>query len=136
MTEEKHTLEKDDIVEGEVTNVVHFGAFVRLESGEEGLIHISEIANEYISNIDEFITMGQKVKVKILARNNKNKLELSLKQVGEDDTVVKTPKIKVKRKADHSFEDQLSVFMKRSEEKQIDVRRNLKNKQGVPKKRR
>ena len=61
MSDDKQAIGQGDIVEGDVTNIVHFGAFVRLESGEEGLIHISEIANEYITNIDDFINLLIKV---------------------------------------------------------------------------
>ena len=66
----------------------------------------------------------------------KNKLELSLKRVAEGDAVVK-PKVEPKdKKEEKNFEQRLSFFMKRSEEKQIDVRRNLKNRQGIPRKKR
>ena len=129
------------VVSGTVTNVANFGAFVMLEDNQEGLIHISEIANEFISDIHKYIKTGDKVKVKVLARNNKKKLELSLKKAQTDsaeentDTEVKEKKEKpiVKKPRNPNFEDKLNVFLKRSEERQIDIRRNLKNKQGISK---
>ena len=73
----------------------------------------------------------------MLARNSKNKLELSIKQVNSDTPAgtTETPKpAKIQKvKRNPNFEDKLHTFMKRSEERQIDVRRNLKNKQNIRK---
>ena len=66
-------------------------------------------------------------------RNNKNKLDLSMKQTKEKEP---EPALFLHRKSKNSnFEDKLGQFLKRSEEKQIDIRRNLKQKQGITKKR-
>jgi len=123
---------------GVITNVTNFGAFVSIEGSEEGLVHISEIADEYITDINKFVQVGDKVNVKILNRNIKNKLELSIKKAVADDvteTDLETIKKPIIKKAPKSFafEDKLTQFMKRSEERQIDIRRNLKNKQGLKK---
>jgi len=120
------------IIEGEVTNVTNFGAFVKLGTGEEGLVHISEVANQYVTDINEFVAVGDVVNVKVLKRNDKNKLELSIKQ-----TQAKSEEKGLflhKKTRDEGFEDKLTLFLKKSEEKQIDIRRNLKHKQGVSKK--
>jgi len=133
------------IVEGEIVNITNFGAFVSIEGKEEGLVHISEIANEFITDINDFVKVGQKIKVKILARNKRNKLELSIKQVQDEGTTTVTIKkdpqatekiLAKKNDKTNKFEDKLSTFIKRSEERQIDIRRNLKNKQGITKKNR
>ncbi len=121
------------IIQGEVTSVAPFGVFVRIHTGEEGLVHISEIANEYITDINSLIKVGDKVTVRVLGRNEKKKLDFSIKQakVKEPD-----PALFIKQKIKNpGFEDRLSNFLKKSEEKQIDIRRNLKNKQGVSKRR-
>jgi S1 RNA binding domain protein len=123
-------------VEGSVTNITNFGAFVSIEGSEEGLVHISEIANEFITDIADFVSVGDKVKVKILARNQKKKLELSIKQA--DGTAAVRPPKKIEKRdkpkqKNFDFEDKLTSFLKRSEERQIDIRRNLKNKQGLTK---
>ena len=99
------------------------------------MVHISEIANEFITDINNFVKVGDKVKVKILARNGKNKLELSIKQAKEKDVSEKVLFIHKKTK-NSNFEDKLNSFLKKSEEKQVDIRRNLKNKQGISKKKR
>lgn len=124
------------VVEGEITNVKNFGAFVRLSNGEEGLVHISEIAYEFVKDITQFVTPGDKIQVKVLARNpQNNKLELSIKRTQPEPEI--NPKSFQKYQSRNDvFEDQVTQFLKRSEEKQIDIRRNLKNKQGIGKKRR
>ena len=121
------------VVEGSVTNVTNFGAFVRLSFGEEGLVHISEIANEFVSDINQFVKIGDKVSVRVMTRNERGKLELSIRKAAEQEP---KPALFIKRKTkDNDFESKISSFLKKSEEKQIDIRRNLKNKQGVSKKR-
>ena len=55
------------ILEGKVTSITKFGAFVALEGGKSGLVHISEIANTYVNDVHDFLQEGQVVKVKLLA---------------------------------------------------------------------
>ena len=70
-----------DIVEGTVSKITDFGAFVRLENWVEGLIHISELSPRQLSNPSEIVYQGQKVKVKILEIDTgKRRMSLSYKQ--------------------------------------------------------
>ncbi len=69
-----------DIVEGKVTGLTAFGAFVKLASGEIGMVHISEVASSYVKDIKEHLKEGQDVKVKVLAINEAGKISLSIKQ--------------------------------------------------------
>lgn len=69
-----------DIVEGKVTGLTNFGAFVKLTTGEVGMVHISEVASSYVKDIKEFLAEGQEVKVKVLAVNEAGKISLSIKQ--------------------------------------------------------
>lgn len=70
-----------DIVEGEVVNLQDFGAFVRLESGVDGLLHVSQISNKHIAKPSDVLEVGQKVKVKVLDINEKDrKISLSMKE--------------------------------------------------------
>lgn len=55
------------IVEGIVSGITNFGAFVDIEKGKTGLVHISEVADEYVKNIHDYLKNKQKVKVKILS---------------------------------------------------------------------
>jgi len=70
-----------DIVQGTVVRIRTYGAFVKLEDGEIGLVHISEIAEEFVRSVSDFLNEGEDIMVKVLGRNNEDKLNLSLKQV-------------------------------------------------------
>ena len=68
-----------DIVEGEVTGIQPYGAFIKLDDEVNGLLHISEISNKYVRNIEFFLHVGDKVRVKIIEideENNRTKLSL------------------------------------------------------------
>lgn len=149
---ESPSLVVGSIVEGTISGVTSFGAFVKFPGNEEGLVHISEIANEYVTNIADFVALGDKVKVKILGLNKKNKYDLSLKQTkeqqkpnpddhfsggGEKNTSPR-PSFKYKKtekpiSTASPFEDRMSKFLKKSEEKLIDLKRNIQTKQGIKK---
>jgi S1 RNA binding domain protein len=125
-------VEQGNIIEVEVTNIADFGVFVRCANGEEGLIHISEVANEFVTNINKYVKLGEKVNVKVLGRNKKGKLEFSIKKVVE--TKPKKALFIRSSSENKEFEDVLNKFLKRSDEKQVDIRRNMKKKQGITKK--
>ena len=69
-----------DIVEGKVSGITNFGAFVKIASGEVGMVHISEVASTYVKDIKEHLVEGQDVKVKVLSVNEAGKISLSIKQ--------------------------------------------------------
>ena len=71
-----------EIVEGKVTGITKFGAFVSLPGGKTGMVHISEVAHAYVSDINEHLAIGQEVKAKIIAMEN-GKINLSIKQTIE-----------------------------------------------------
>jgi len=73
-------LEVGSILEGKVTGITKFGAFVLLPGGVSGLVHISEIANAYVNDVNDFLKMGDTVKVKVIAINEAGKINLSIKQ--------------------------------------------------------
>ncbi len=104
-------------VEGVVTGITNFGAFVELPGGETGLVHISEVADTYVKDIRKFINEDEHVRVKILSIEG-DKIGLSLKRVREN-------------KDKHvSFEDKMSKFLKESDERQRDLRKNTEGKRG------
>jgi small subunit ribosomal protein S1 len=77
-----------DVVEGRVTKVVTFGAFVEILPGVEGLVHISELAQHHVENPREVVSQGQAVNVKIIEIDGeRRRLSLSLKRVEESDPV-------------------------------------------------
>ena len=71
------------VVEGKVTGITKFGAFVSLPGGKSGLVHISEIAYSYVSEVSEFLQEGQEVKVKVIGIDESNRINLSIKKATE-----------------------------------------------------
>ena len=76
-----------EVLEGTVANLVNFGAFVEIFNGIEGLVHLNEITDENIAKPSDVLTVGQKVKVKVLDVNkNDRKISLSIKDAVERST--------------------------------------------------
>lgn len=73
-------LEVGEILEGKVTGITKFGAFVQLPGGVSGLVHISEIANAFVSDVNDYLKNGDTVKVKVISINEAGKINLSIKQ--------------------------------------------------------
>ena len=68
-------------MDGKVTGITKFGAFVALPEGKSGLVHISEIAYSYVNEVSDHLHEGQEVKVKIIGIDQSNRINLSIKQV-------------------------------------------------------
>lgn len=109
-------LSPGDIVEGVVTKVAKFGAFVDLEDGKSGLVHISEIADTFVKDINNHVSEGDQVKVKVLSIDEKGKIALSMKDA------VEKKKEPQDEKVDARFEDLLSKFLKESNTKLDEAR--------------
>ncbi len=115
-------LEVGQIVEGKVTGITNFGAFIELSNGQTGLVHISEVADEYVKDVNHFLKQNDLVKVKVL-NLDKGKIGLSIKQA--------QPRVERVPKQNHqNFEDKLAKFMKDSDERQSTLRRNTDAKRG------
>ena len=142
-------IEKGSVVEGVVSRITNFGAFVDIEGGKNGLVHISEISDIYVRDVRDFLTEGDKVKAKVINIDERGKIALSLKQMKtqESDTeqensttsknkFVRNERIErgdIKRplrQVSSSFEDKLSKFMKESDEKLADRKRRTDSKRG------
>ncbi len=124
------SVEAGTIVEGTVVKITHYGAFVELPGGKSGLVHISEIADTYVKDVRDYIKEQERIKVKVLGVNEKGKLDLSLKQAFSPEERV------IRARAKTSFEDKLKAFMKESDERLLDLKRNTEAKRGGGKKRR
>ena len=138
--------EVGSILEGTVTTITKFGAFVALSEGKSGLVHISEIANTYVNDVRDFLQEGQTVKVKVLASEN-GKINLSIKKAlppeprpvqqrsaGYSRPAAARPPVRrqpVQAPAGElSFEDKLKQFMTASEGKMADLNRSMDGKRG------
>ncbi len=69
-----------DILEGKVKSITNFGAFIALPENKTGMVHISEVANAFVSDIRQHLTEGQEVKVQVIGTEN-GKLNLSIKRL-------------------------------------------------------
>ena len=138
-------LEIGSIVEGKVTGITKFGAFVALPEGKSGLVHISEIANTFVNDVAEHVQMGQAVKVRVLNVTPDGKINLSIKKAVEapprPERRVSEPRPAPRQaepmaeavadgpSGDKEFEDRLKKFMQESDSRIADNRRYAEHKQ-------
>lgn len=109
------TFEVGTILEGKVTGITKFGAFVSLPEGRSGMVHISEIASSYVKEVTDHLSMGQQVRVIVLGEDERGRISLSIKKA-----VDQRPKEPPKQ----SFEDMLSKFMSDSGRKISSMKKN------------
>ena len=77
------TFEVGTILEGKVTGITKFGAFVSLPEGRSGMVHISEIASSYVKEVTDHLSMGQQVRVIVLGEDERGRISLSIKKAVE-----------------------------------------------------
>ena len=157
-------IKNGETAEGKVTGITKYGAFIKIlnavhEDGEtSGMIHISEISDGFIKDINEFLEINQTVKVVVIGVNENGKLALSLKQVPKTDRESKTFKTFEKTNTDtniklnpnkpeefavtgkspetsRSFEDMLNKFKRDSDEKISDLKHLEPKRSGQPRRR-
>lgn len=121
-------LEVGMILTGKVTGITKFGAFVSIGPGKSGLVHISEIANTYVSDVSQFLSEGQEVNVKIIGIDDNGRINLSIKKAVEQEAP-RTPRPRPQNQnrprpprekesaPELSFEDKLKQFMQDSDSK-------------------
>ena len=129
------------VLEGKVSGVTKFGAFVNLPGGKSGLVHISEIANTFVSDVAQYVSVGQTVKVKVIGING-DKINLSIKRAEESEEAPRrrAPQKHAEQQSrptkqpqqpsgqvaapteDQAFEDKLKQFMKDSDSRIADNR--------------
>lgn len=134
------------ILEGKVSGITKFGAFVDLPDSKTGMVHISEVAPTFINEISDYVKLGQTVKVKVLALND-GKISLSMKQaLPKEQQQQKKPQRQNRNRQPYkpappvtspgdyewqnsrkcspsSFEDMMSKFKQTSEDKMSDLKR-------------
>ncbi|MEG0178895.1 MAG: S1 RNA-binding domain-containing protein [Oscillospiraceae bacterium] len=130
-------LEVGSIVNGKVTGVKKFGAFVQTEEGTTGMVHISEVSNKYIEELSQVLSEGQEVKVKVLSISPDGKVALSIKRTMEapkpraDTGRTWQPKaVHTIPEGEATFEDMMAQFKTRSEEKISDLKRVTEARRG------
>ena len=115
-------LEVGAVVEGKVTGITKFGAFVALPEGRGGLVHISEVANTYVNEVGDYLTVGQTVKVRVLSIAKDGKINLSVRQAAESPAAPRRDAPPRQPSADRAFEDRLKKFMQESDSRIADSR--------------
>ncbi|MEO2076376.1 MAG: S1 domain-containing RNA-binding protein [Bacillus sp. (in: firmicutes)] len=132
-------------VQGKVTGITNFGAFVELPGGTTGLVHISEVAESYVKDINDHLKVGDMVEVKVISEKD-GKTALSIKKAidkpetssysqrpprqGRSENRSKDFRPKGNFKPKESFEDKMAKFLKASEENLSSLKRNTETKRG------
>lgn len=152
------SIEVGSVVDGVVTGITKFGAFVELTGGKVGLVHISEVADVYVKDVNDFLKEKDKVKVKVLTVDEHGKIGLSIKRLQEkkpeapavsasDKPAQSSRPVQHRSFANNdfkkpagrfnnnnngplSFEDKLSKFLKDSDERLTDLRKKTDSKRG------
>lgn len=133
-------------VPGKVSGITNFGAFVDLGSGKTGLVHISEVSSGYVKDINDVLSVGDAVNVKIVSVGDDGKIGLSIRQAVDNPPPAK-PKVdyaKAKKPNFRSntsspvgasagkqdFDSLMSSFMKDSDDRLSSLKRNTEGKRG------
>lgn len=134
------SIEIGNKVEGKITGITHFGAFIELPGGKTGLVHISEVADGYVENIKDVLTVGETVTVKVLKIADDGKIALSIRKA-VDKPASERPKPRPQGKpsssgprrpqsSQGSFEDKMDRFLKDSDERLSTLRKQTDSKRG------
>lgn len=133
-------LEVGAVLEGKVTGITKFGAFVELPGGRTGMVHISEVAPTFVKEIRDFVTENQVVKVKVMSISEDGKVSLSMKKAVPPAPRSSAPAPRASRPGNFewqsrrsepaSFEDMMSKFKQTSDEKMSDLKRVMESKRG------
>ena len=144
-------LEIGKIYTGKVKGITQYGAFVDIDGGGNGMVHISEIANTFVNEIRDHLTEGQDVRVKVIGLNEAGKVSLSIKKAVEDDVPQDKPARPAPPKerrskpnvwepkktipqSEMTFEDMMSHFKQSSKERIGDLKRSTDRKNGTRRK--
>ena len=136
------------VVEGKVSKITNFGAFINIDGGGSGMVHISEVANTYVKDINEHLKVGDSVKAKVVAINENHKIALSIKALlppepkpqqnrsrdsrgprGNNTYVYQPPKPYTPATGD-AFEDMMARFKRTSDDKMSDLSRVMDTRRG------
>ena len=127
------------VLEGKVTGITKFGAFVSLPEGKSGLVHISEIAYSYVNDVKDHLKEGQEVKVKVIGIDENGRINLSIKKAMDPPPRSAGQGRPMGRPGGHtgggfrgkpapaepaSFEDRLKQFMAASDSKLSELRQS------------
>ncbi|RFB10941.1 RNA-binding protein S1 [Bacillus sp. HNG] len=134
------SIEVGSKVQGKVTGITNFGAFVELPEGSTGLVHISEVADNYVKDINEHLKVGDQVEVKVINVEKDGKIGLSIKKAKEtQQQQPQRPRHNGPRNnrndqrnqnKTESFEQKMNRFLKDSEDRLSSLKRHTESKRG------
>jgi len=125
-------------VKGKITKITSFGAFVSVEGGGSGMIHISEVSSDYVKDIKDYLTEGQEVEALVISTDDSGRMNLSLRRLArKNDFSTPPPEINMSPKRENdSFENMMHRFKAISDDKLVDLKRGYESKRGSGKRRR
>lgn len=138
------SIEVGSKLQGKVTGITNFGAFVELPGGSTGLVHISEVADNYVKDINEHLKVGDEVEVKVINVEKDGKIGLSIKKAKERPPQQASSRPSSQRprnsgrsgggyrdqREQETFEQKMNRFLKDSEERISSLKRNTESKRG------
>ncbi|UJL46500.1 RNA-binding protein S1 [Virgibacillus sp. NKC19-16] len=119
------SIEVGSKLQGKVTGITNFGAFVELEEGKTGLVHISEVADSYVKDINEHLSVGEEVTVKVINVEKDGKIGLSIKKAKD-----KPKRPQNNRAQAENFESKMNRFLKDSEDRLASLKKHTESKRG------
>ncbi|MFZ3579242.1 S1 domain-containing RNA-binding protein [Virgibacillus sp. DJP39] len=119
------SIEVGSKLKGKVTGITNFGAFVELGEGKTGLVHISEVADNYVKDINEHLTVGDEILVKVINVEKDGKIGLSIKKTKD-----KPVRPKPNRDRSETFDQKMSKFLKDSEDRLASLKKQTETKRG------
>lgn len=137
------SIEVGSKVQGKVTGITNFGAFVELPDGKTGLVHISEVADNYVKDINEHLKVGDEVEVKVMNVEADGKIGLSIRKAKPQPERPERPERPARprrennrsnerndRQSKESFEQKMARFLKDSDERLSTLKRATESKRG------
>lgn len=125
------SIEVGNKLKGKITGIKKFGAFVELPEGKSGLVHISEVADNYVENVEDHLSVGDEVEVKVLSIADDGKISLSIKKLKTALVSLVTVKlITVNQFKNWRLWEKLSNFLKDSEDKLTSIKRQTESRRG------
>ncbi|MDL5041509.1 S1 domain-containing RNA-binding protein [Heyndrickxia coagulans] len=130
------SIEAGSKLQGKVTGITHFGAFVELPDGSTGLVHISEVADNYVKDIHDHLKVGDIVEVKVLNVEKDGKIGLSIRKAKDQAQQSQSHSHRPQRhgrgnnRGKEDFESKMARFLKDSEDRLSSLKRNTESKRG------
>ncbi len=127
------SIEVGSKLQGKVTGITNFGAFVELPGGVTGLVHISEVADNYVKDINEHLKVGDEVTVKVLNEKD-GKIGLSIRKAKDQPPQQQRPRSNNRQQYEprvkENFEQKMARFLKDSEDRLTTLKRQTESRRG------